>query len=100
MKLKDAVRTLLFKNKDIKYNQLYTDWGANLEPDKVLQEYPRPQLRRSNYTILNGYWNYNITKDSLVIKPAHYDGRILVPFSPESVLSEVNRQLQPGEMIW
>ena len=62
LKIKDAVRTLLFKNKDIIYNQLYTEWGERLDAECVLGEYPRPQLRRNNYTILNGYWNYNITK--------------------------------------
>ncbi|TAH70869.1 MAG: glycoside hydrolase family 2 [Anaerolineaceae bacterium] len=82
------------------YNQLSTVWGEELNPEKVLSEYPRPQLKRSNYTILNGYWNYNITKDSVDIKPARYDGKILVPFSPESILSGVNRQLQPGEILW
>ena len=100
MKIKDAIRTLLFKNKDIKYNQLYTEWGENINPDKVLSEYPRPQLRRSNYTILNGYWNYNITKESVALKPAQYEGKILVPFSPESILSGVNRQLRPEELLW
>ena len=100
LKLKEAIRTLLFKNKDIRYNQLYTVWGDNLNPSMVLNEYPRPQLRRSNYTILNGYWKYNITKDSVNIKPAHYDGKILVPFSPESILSGVNRQLLPCEILW
>lgn len=98
MKLKDAVRTLLFKNKDIVFNQLYTEWGSELNPQNVLTEYPRPQLRRGNYTILNGYWNYYITKDN--IKPPKYDGKILVPFSPESILSGVNRQLKPGEIFW
>lgn len=98
MKFKDAFRTLLFKNKDKIFNQLYTVWGSNIDPDNILSEYPRPQLKRSNYTILNGYWNYNITKDE--IKPPYYDGKILVPFSPESVLSGVNRQLQPGEILW
>lgn len=98
MKFKDALRTLFFKNKAVIYNQLHTEWGSNLDPDKVLTEYPRPQLRRSNYTILNGYWNYNITKDEA--KPLHYDGKILVPFSPESILSGVNRKLMPGEILW
>lgn len=98
MKLRDAIRTLLFKNKDIRYNQLYTEWGSELNADKVLTEYPRPQLKRSKYTILNGYWNYSITKDN--VKPPHYDGKILVPFSPESILSGVNRQLMPDEILW
>lgn len=98
MKLKDAVRTLLFKKKDNSFNKLYTEWGERLDPDRVLSKYPRPQLKRSNYTMLNGYWNYNITKDS--VKPPHYDGKILVPFSPESILSGVNRQVQPDEILW
>lgn len=98
MKFKDAIRTLLFKNKDLIFNQLYTKWGSELNPNEVLNEYPRPQLRRSNYTILNGYWNYNISKEA--VKPPYYDGKILVPFSPESILSGVNRQLNPDETLW
>lgn len=98
MKLKDAIRTLLFKEKISGYNQLYTTWGENINPDQVLTEYPRPQMKRDNYTILNGYWNYCISSESLM--PANYHGRILVPFSPESVLSGLNRQLQPNEILW
>lgn len=98
MKIKDALRTLLFKKKDNLFNQLYTVWGSDINPNKLLTEYPRPQLRRNNYTILNGYWNYNITKEEK--KPPYYEGKILVPFSPESILSGVNRKLMPGEILW
>lgn len=99
MNLKDAVRTLLFKDKlQGENHQLYTRWGRELNPEEVLPEYPRPQLRRENYTILNGTWEYGITKKEK--KPEHYDGKILVPFSPESVLSGVNRQLKPEEYLW
>jgi len=98
MKVKDAIRTLLFKKKDIVFNQLYTKWGSELKADKVLMEYPRPQLKRKDYRILNGYWNYSISKKK--DKPDTYDGKILVPFSPESVLSGVNRQIQPDEVLW
>ncbi len=100
MNIKDAVRTLLFKDKKLGMNnQLYTVWGESLDTGKVLQEYPRPQLRRENYTILNGYWDYAIRTDGEA-EPRDYDGRILVPFSPESVLSGVGRQLKPGEYLW
>jgi beta-galactosidase/beta-glucuronidase len=98
MKIKDAIRTLLFKGKLQNNNQLYTIWGEKLDPEHVLEEYPRPQLIRDNFTILNGYWKYCITKE--LTMPAHFDGEILVPFSPESVLSGVNRQLKPGEILW
>ena len=78
--------------------QLYTRWGRNLDPQNVLREYPRPLLKRGSYINLNGYWNYGFTKDFK--KPEQYDGQILVPFSPEAVLSGVFRQLKPDEYLW
>ncbi|MGO2745423.1 hypothetical protein [Microbacterium sp.] len=61
-------------------------------------EYPRPQLVRKNYTILNGRWDYAFTAAG--IAPGIWDGSILVPFSPEAELSGVGRQLQPHESLW
>ncbi|HKL98307.1 MAG TPA: glycoside hydrolase family 2 [Mobilitalea sp.] len=98
MKLRDAVRTLLSKKTVMSDQQLYTIWGERFNSEHVLEEYPRPQLKRDNYTSLNGVWNYNITKEAF--KPPYYDGKIVVPFSPESVLSGVNRQLKPGEVLY
>lgn len=88
-------------------NTLYTTWGEAIEQEKenrepsVLQEYPRPGLVRDSYINLNGWWEYAITKQSEGNRiPEHFDGRILVPFSPEAPLSGVNRQLQPEEYLW
>lgn len=78
--------------------QLYTRWGKELDPDHVLAEYPRPLMTRDSYVNLNGYWDYAFTKEFRM--PKEYDGKILVPFSPESVLSGVSRQLQPDEYLW
>ena len=75
-----------------------TLWGESLRPDQILQEYPRPQLRRDDYTILNGLWDYAITADKQV--PGNWDGQILVPFSPEAPLSGVERTLLPGQYLW
>ena len=77
--------------------RLYTRWGRELDPASVLQEYPRPGLVRESYLNLNGYWDYAFTKSERF--PEEYDGRILVPFSPEAPLSGVNRQLQPEEYL-
>ena len=81
---------------------LTTPWGAELDPDAVLQEYPRPQLVRDSYLNLNGYWQYAITSARREAPPAdgEWDGQILVPFSPEAPLSGVNRQLQPQQLLW
>lgn len=78
--------------------QLYTRWGIEIDEDNVLKEYPRPLLIRESYMNLNGVWEYAFTKKFQ--KPEKYDGTILVPFSPESVLSGVGRQLKPDEYLW
>ena len=62
-----------------------------------LAEYPRPQFKRDSYYPLNGYFYYDITKGSE--KPS-FDKKILVPYSPESSLSEVNHVLQKDEVLW
>ncbi|MEA4944326.1 MAG: DUF2804 family protein [Propionicimonas sp.] len=78
---------------------LLTPWGEALDPDQVLPEYPRPQLVRESYLNLNGYWDYAITPAGQTTRP-RFDGRILVPFSPEAALSGVGRTLQPDEALW
>ena len=62
-----------------------------------LAEYPRPQLRRDSYLSLNGEWD--CTFCSSTQPPESYDCKIIVPFSPESPLSGVNRQLKPDEYL-
>ena len=79
--------------------ELFTRWGRNLDSEHVLKEYPRPiMMRETHYEILNGWWEYAFTQNQK--KPKQYDGKILVPFSPESVLSGVSRQLMPNEYLW
>ena len=79
-------------------NRLLTPWGEKLDRAHPLQEYPRPQLRRESYLNLNGVWRYAIRKGDGA--PDGFDGEIVVPFAPESVLSGVERQLRPGETLW
>ena len=62
-----------------------------------LGEYPRPQFRRDSYLPLNGEWEYAITTSS--VPPKEYDGHIVVPYSPESALSGVGRQLKSDEFM-
>ena len=66
--------------------------------DLPLQEYPRPQLQRDSYINLNGYWDYAIRKKGEDVEP--FDGKILVPFSPESLLSGVLRQVTPKDILY
>lgn len=77
---------------------MLTRWGKGLDKDKVLPEYPRPQMVRGSYINLNGRWEYAITKTDDA--PGKYEGEIIVPFSPEAPLSGVERALQPDETLW
>lgn len=75
-----------------------TRWGEKLDKANVLSEYPRPQLRRESYINLNGVWQYAITPADAV--PEAMDGEIIVPFSPECELSDVNRTVHPDDSLW
>ena len=78
--------------------QLKTRWADHVDVNNVLGEYPRPLMRRESYINLNGIWKYAI-RDTKGF-PKKMDGDILVPFSPEALLSGVNRQLKPQEYLW
>lgn len=56
MKVKEMIGALQLHKKNTDSHQLMTVWGEHLDCTKVLEEYPRPQMVRSNYTILNGMW--------------------------------------------
>ncbi|MCW4457181.1 glycoside hydrolase family 2 protein [Microbacterium sp. MPKO10] len=100
---------------------LLTPWGEALDADKPLPEYPRPQLVRDSYVNLNGRWQHAFTCAQTSTRPARQDataatgplavadpthppatweGEIIVPFSPETPLSGVERMLQPDELLW
>lgn len=78
---------------------MLTRWGRDLDPDRPLPEYPRPQLARGedSWANLNGRWEYAFGG---IATPVSWDGEIIVPFSPEAELSGVGRQLQPDERLW
>ena len=78
-----------------------TAWGKEISPDKpVLPEYPRPQMVRAEWLNLNGMWDYAITSKAATEAPAKYDGRILVPFPIESVLSQVAKKVDAKDRLW
>ena len=78
---------------------MLTQWGEKLDKNNVLPEYPRPQMRRSSFINLNGEWDYAFTAAGEK-QPEKWQGKILVPFSPESELSGVGRRLMPDEYLW
>ena len=80
-------------------DKIRTTWAEEVTPTNVHQQYPRPQLERSQWLNLNGLWNYAVT-DLSTEKPAAFDGQILVPFAIESALSGVQKSLTKEQLLW
>ena len=79
--------------------KLQTRWASQVTPDRVLPEYPRPQLARKTWTSLNGTWGYAITA-AAAPRPSAFSKSILVPFPVESQLSGAGVWVAPDERLW
>ncbi len=80
-------------------DKIKTPWTQEVNPDKPLPEYPRPQMVRNEWKNLNGLWNYAIVGKGSNI-PRQFDGKILVPFAVESSLSSVQKRVGQDHELW
>jgi hypothetical protein len=78
---------------------IMTRWAKMLNPNKVLTDYPRPQLARKQWKSLNGMWDYAI-RPRAESQPDSFDGKILVPFPIESALSGVKKPVGVENKLW
>src|SRR5262245_15055473 len=76
-------------SRKIAVGKITIEWSSLVDPKELLPQYPRPQMQRTNWTNLNGLWDYAIRPNNENVKPPAYDGKILVPFAVESALSGV-----------
>lgn len=65
--------------------------AANVQPRP---EYPRPQFERTDWINLNGEWSYTFDfsgsgMEKNYVSSTGFDGKIIVPFAPQSELSGV-----------
>lgn len=79
--------------------KIMTEWAAQVTPENVHQEYPRPQMTRDSWVNLNGLWDYAIKPKGQAI-PTSFDGEILVPFAVESALSGVGKMVGKDNELW
>lgn len=75
-----------------------TVWAAQVDPQNVWPEYPRPQLVREAWLNLNGVWQYQPgTEGDAVPLNQTLRSEILVPFPVESALSGV---MEHHDRLW
>ncbi len=84
---------------DILQYEMTTPWTDQVDPENVWNVYPRPQMKRTEWTNLNGLWEYAI-RDTSEGKPQKFDGRILTPFAVESTLSQVKKTVGEKNYLW
>ena len=90
-----AVVILIFISKSQK-PRLQKDLKTPFEESSTsswTDEYPRPQFKRNSYISLCGEWELSVKKKGI----ENHLGKINVPFSPETRLSGIQRELQGGE---
>lgn len=79
---------------------LMTPWTQQVDPQNVLPEYPRPQMKREEWCNLNGVWQFQAAEFG---EPAPFDQtlgeQILVPFPWQSALSGIRRMI-PTQRAW
>ena len=74
--------SLIFTMMRVGHYDLLSETGEEFLEEKQMpwQEYPRPQMRRDNYCLLNGTWKCN-------------GSDILVPFAPQATLSGYGKKV-------
>jgi len=78
-------------------NPLFTRWSDDINPEEPLPEYPRPKMKRGEWTNLNGRWDFQISHDW---GKDEYNDQILVPYPVESALSGVKETVGAKNRVW
>ena len=84
---------VLRPKKPVRTQDLTTPFEEAAKGDEWAREYPRPQMKRDSYLSLCGVWDLSVEKKGVVTPLSE----IVVPFSPETRPSGVNRALEKNE---
>lgn len=76
---------------------LKTEYIENMDKENPWDMYPRPMMVRDSYLSLCGKWDFQILDERCGKKS--FDGSILVPFPPESLLSGVERRISENDVM-
>ena len=60
--------------------------------------HPNKKMERESYELLDGLWDFTITKSNLI--PDHFEDQINVPYPVESKLSKIERLCEIDDHLW
>lgn len=81
-----------------KTTPIKTQWTDQVDKNNPLPEYPRPQLVRTDWKNLNGYWEFKSgAANDAVPHNQTLSEQIVVPFAPEATLSGIVKHY---ERVW
>lgn len=66
-------------------------YGHEHPADIPWDVHPRPQMKRSSFICLNGWWDFRADEES---------GKVLVPYPVESSLSGIGKHFPEGTLLW
>lgn len=78
-------------------NRMATQWAAEVSPENVWPEYPRPTMQRERWLNLNGEWGFQLMNQNT--ESVEASGKILVPFPVESTLSGIGKKVKPEHLM-
>ena len=89
------ILVLLFSRKSpTKTVGLSTPFEENM-PEIPFNEHPRPQMKREDFLILNGKWDFSLSNDT----GSYFSSEIVVPFPPESRISGIEKKIKSGDAL-
>ncbi|MBO5105420.1 MAG: hypothetical protein J6C29_00830, partial [Clostridia bacterium] len=89
-----ALVLIFTKKAPLKTISLSTPFEGNM-PEIPYNEHPRPQMKRDDFLILNGKWNFSVWSG----KESCFSSEIMVPFPPESRVSGVEKNFKKGDAL-
>jgi hypothetical protein len=75
---------------------MITKEGKLLDKTCPRREYPRPQIVRDSFLSLNGEWEFSLDKKQT---SSSFPDKIIVPFSVETALSNVNKRVAKDDFM-
>lgn len=74
-------------------NSIFT---SSVDLDNPFKLHPNPYFERDDFIMLDGWWDFEISKNKTIEK---YTQKIVIPFSPETPLSNIEKHISKDDYL-